>query len=135
MMRRTASGRSIVMPLERANEHPVHDLGGNTITSFAAPARGSAEVALYRAEVPPGGGLPRHRHDHLDVFTVERGGGEFWIGEERFPVTPGDSVVVPIGEWHHLVAGPEAAAIAVAMLGGTKLVREDGSESVPPWVG
>ena len=123
------------MPVERANEHPVHDLGGNTITSLAAPSRGATEVALFRTEVPAGGGLPRHRHDHLDVFTVERGGGEFSIGDERFRVGPGDSVVVPVGEWHHLDAGPNGATITVAMLGGTKLVREDGSESVPPWVG
>jgi quercetin dioxygenase-like cupin family protein len=123
------------MPVERADEHPVHDIGGSTITSFAAPSRGATEVALFRTEVPRGGGLPRHRHDHPDVFTVERGGGEFSIGDERFPVGPGDSVVVPVGEWHHLDAGPDGATITVAMLGGTKLVREDGSESVPPWVG
>lgn len=123
------------MPVERANEHPVHDLGGNTITSLAAPSRGANEVALFRAEIPPGGTLARHHHDHLDVFTVDRGGGTFSIGDDRFPIAPGDSVVVPIGEWHQLDAGPEGAAITVAMLGGTKLVREDGSESVPPWVG
>jgi quercetin dioxygenase-like cupin family protein len=123
------------MPVERSHEHPTHDLGGNTITSLAAPSRGSTEVALFRTEVPPGGGLPRHHHDHLDVFTVERGGAEFSIGEERFTVAPGDSVVVPIGRWHHLEAGPDGATITVAMLGGTKLVREDGSETVPPWVG
>jgi quercetin dioxygenase-like cupin family protein len=122
------------MPVERASEHPTHDLGGNTITSLAAPSRGSAEVALYRTEVPPGGGLPRHRHDHFDVFTVERGGGVFSIGDERFPVGSGDSVVVPVGEWHHLEAGPEGATITVAMVGGTKLIREDGTETVPPWV-
>jgi quercetin dioxygenase-like cupin family protein len=87
------------MPVERANEHPVHDLGGTTITSLAAPSRGATEVAPFRTEVPPGGGLPRDHHDHLDVFTVERGGGE------------------------------------VAMLGGTKIVREDGSQTARPWVG
>lgn len=123
------------MPVERADEHPVHDLGGNTITSLAAPSRGATEVALFRTEVPPGGELPRHRHDHLDVFTVERGGGEFSIGEDRFPIGRGDSVVVPVGGWHHLEAGPDGATITVAMLGGTRLIREDGSDTVPPWVG
>jgi quercetin dioxygenase-like cupin family protein len=123
------------MPVERAHEHPTHDLGGNSITSLAAPSRGSTEVALFRTEVVAGGGLPRHRHDHLDVFTVERGGGTFSIGDERFDVGPGDSVIVPVGEWHHLEAGPEGATITVTMLGGTKMIREDGSVSVPPWVG
>jgi len=123
------------MPVERANEHPTHDLGGNTVTSLAAPSRGSSEVALFRTEVPAGGGLPRHHHDHLDVFTVERGGGTFSIDEDRFPVGVGDSVVVPTGAWHHLEAGSDGATITVAMLAGTKLIREDGSETVPPWVG
>ena len=123
------------MPVERSHEHPTHDLGGNTITSLAAPSRGSTEVALFRTEVPPGGGLPRHHHDHLDVFTVERGGGTFHIGEETFELTAGDSVVVPIGEVHYLVAGPEGASMVVTMLAGTILVRaDDGVELVPPWV-
>ena len=51
------------MPVERADEHPVFELGGNTITSLAAPSRGADEAALYRVEVPAGGGLPPHRHD------------------------------------------------------------------------
>ena len=59
------------MSIERPDEHPIHESGGNTITSLAAPARGASEVALFRTELPPGGSLPRHRHDHIDVFTVE----------------------------------------------------------------
>ena len=94
------------MPVERAADHPTFELGGNTITSLAAPARGADEAALFRIDVPGGGGLPAHHHDHLDVFTVERGGGTFHIGEEIFELTAGDSVVVPIGEVHYLVAGP-----------------------------
>jgi quercetin dioxygenase-like cupin family protein len=122
------------MPVERAAEHPTFDLGGNTITSYAAPARGADEAALYRVDVAPGGGLPRHHHDHLDVFFVQDGDGIFHLGDETLELSAGDSVVVPVGEWHHLEAGSNGAAIVVAMLPGTRLIREDGSESVPPWV-
>jgi quercetin dioxygenase-like cupin family protein len=123
------------MPVERADEHPVFELGGNTITSLAAPSRGADEAALYRVEVPAGGGLPPHRHDRLDVFTVASGGGTFHIDDEVFELRAGDSVVVPIGAVHHLEAGDEGATIVVTMLAGTKLVRtDDGSETVPPWV-
>jgi quercetin dioxygenase-like cupin family protein len=123
------------MPVERADEHPVFELGGNTITSLAAPSRGADEAALYRVEVPAGGGLPPHRHDHLDVFTVASGGGTFHIDDEVLELRAGDSVVVPIGAVHHLEAGDEGATIVVTMLAGTKLVRtDDGSEVVPPWV-
>lgn len=122
------------MPVERADEHPTFELGGNTITSLAAPSRGAVEAALYRVDVPPGGGLPPHRHDHLDVFTVAAGGGTFHIDDESFELTVGDSAVVPIGAEHHLVAGDEGATIVVTMLAGTKLRTDDGSEVVPPWV-
>jgi len=135
MMRRNPSEGAHPMSIERTNDHPTHESNGNTITSLAAPARGASEVALFRTELPPGGALPRHRHDHIDVFTVDRGGGTIQVGDERSVVGVGDSVVVPTGAWHHLEAGAEGATITVAMPGGTKLILEDGSEIVPPWVG
>jgi quercetin dioxygenase-like cupin family protein len=123
------------MPLERAADHPTFELGGNAITSYAAPARGASEAALYQVEVPPGGGLPAHHHDHLDVFYVRAGGGTFFIDDEPFDLAPGDSVVVPTSAVHRLEAGPQGATIVVTMLAGTRLTRaDDGSTIVPPWV-
>lgn len=122
------------MPVERAADHPTFELGGNAITSFAAPARGADEAALFRIQVPPGGGLPRHHHDHLDVFFLERGSGTFFLDDEEIELAEGDSVVVPIGAWHRLVAGAVGATIVVTMLADTKLIREDGRVVVPPWV-
>lgn len=122
------------MPVERAADHPTFELGGNTVTSLAAPARGADEAALFRIELPAGGGLPRHHHDHLDVFAVERGEGTFHIDEDTFELVAGDSVVVPIGAWHFFVAGEAGASLIITMLAGTKLIREDGSVTVPPWV-
>lgn len=122
------------MPIERSADHPIFELGGNAITSYAAPARGAEEVALYRADVPPGGGLPPHTHDHFDVFTVVAGGGIFHLGADTTEVAVGDSVVVPIGVRHFLEAGSEGASLIVTMLPGTRLIRDDGSELVPEWV-
>ena len=122
------------MPLERAADHPIHQLGNLSITSFVAPARGGFECALYRVDVPAGEGLPPHHHDHLDVFTVLTGGGRFYLGDDQCDMEAGDSMVVPIGVRHYLEAGPAGAELMVAMLAGTKMVRDDGSEAVPPWV-
>jgi quercetin dioxygenase-like cupin family protein len=122
------------MPVERAADHPTFELGGNTITSLAAPGRGAHEAALFRIAFPAGGALPRHHHDHLDVFAVEAGGGTVHLGDEAHELAPGDSVVVPIGEWHTFVAGAEGATLAVTMLAGTKFIREDGSVTVSAWV-
>jgi quercetin dioxygenase-like cupin family protein len=122
------------VPVERAADHPSFEIAGNTITSLAAPARGADELALFRSTLPPGGGLPRHHHDHLDVFSLERGTATVYIDDDSWDLAPGDSVVVPVGAWHHLEAGDEGASIIVTMMGGTRLIREDGSDVVPPWV-
>ena len=123
------------MPVERAADHPIFEIGGNAVTSLAAPARGAEEAALFQVAVPPGGGLPPHRHDHFDVFTVTAGGGTVHVGDEVSTIVAGDSVVVPPGELHWVVAGDEGATIVVTMLAGTNLIREDdGTIVVPPWV-
>ena len=122
------------MPVFRDDEHPRFELGGNTVTGYASRSRGADEAALFRIDLPPGGGLARHHHDHLDVFAVAEGSGSIHIDDEATEVVTGDAVVVPTGAWHHFVAGPDGAALVVTMLAGTKLIREDGSEVVPPWV-
>jgi len=123
------------MPVERAADHPRFEIGGNAVTSYATPERGSDETALFRIDLPPGSGLPPHRHDHYDVFTVTAGGGTMHIDEETIDIATGDAVVVPPGALHWLDAGAEGASIVVTMLAGTKLIREDdGSVVVPPWV-
>lgn len=122
------------MPVERADDHPVFDLGGNRITSLAGPTRGAEESVLFRIELPAGGALPKHRHDHLDVLALEKGAGTMHIEDEATMIRKGDSVVVPTGAWHFFVAGENGATIVSTMLAGTKLIREDGSETVPPWV-
>ena len=124
------------MPIERAADHPTFELGGNAITSLAAPARGSDESALFRIDLPAGGSLPAHHHDHFDVFTVTAGSATMHIGDQESDVVTGDAVVVPPETVHWLTAGSDGATIVVTMLAHTKLFREDdGSVGVPPWVG
>jgi quercetin dioxygenase-like cupin family protein len=123
------------MPFEAAGDHPTFEIGGNTVTSLAAPSRGSEESALFRIDLPPGGALPAHRHDHFDVFTMTAGHGVFHLDDAEHPMTVGDSAIVPIGSLHWLEAGEEGASILVTMVAGTKLIRDaDGVEMVPPWV-
>jgi quercetin dioxygenase-like cupin family protein len=123
------------MPVERAADHPVFAIGGNTVTSLAASSRGASEAALFRIDLPSGSGLPPHRHDHFDVFAVTAGSGTIHLGEELTEVREGDSVVIPTGELHWLEAGPDGATIVVTMLAGTTMILEaDGARTVPPWV-
>jgi quercetin dioxygenase-like cupin family protein len=135
MMRPCTTGRSRPVPIERAADHPTFELGGNAITSLAAPARGSDETALFRIDLPAGGALPAHHHDHFDVFTVTAGSASMHIEDDAREVGVGDAVVVPPEAIHWLEAGPDGASLVVTMLAHTKLFREDdGSVGIPPWV-
>jgi quercetin dioxygenase-like cupin family protein len=122
------------MPVESADDHPLYDFGGNTVTSLIAPSRGGVECVLYSVYSPPGHGLPPHRHNHLDTFTVTAGGGLWHLDEAKIELRTGDSVVVPIGVRHFLEAGPKGATFVVTMLPGTTSILDDGSELVPAWV-
>jgi quercetin dioxygenase-like cupin family protein len=120
------------MPVARADENPIFQLGGNRITGLVSPSRGSSECILYRIDVPGGGRLPAHRHDHEDAFTLLAGSGNVHIDEASHEIGAGDSVVVPTGALHWVEAGPEGCTMIVTMLAGTLFIREDGA-SVPPW--
>ncbi len=121
------------MPVARSADHPAFDLGGNRITGLAAPSSGATECILYRVDVPPGGSLPPHRHDHLDVFALLEGSGAVHIDDEVHEIRAGDSVVVPAGARHWVDAGDAGCTMAVTMLAGTLFIRDDGTSNVPPW--
>jgi quercetin dioxygenase-like cupin family protein len=58
-----------------------------------------------------------------------------YLGEDSAAIVTGDSVVVPPGTLHWLVAGDAGASIIVTMLAHTRMIRQDdGTEMVPPWV-
>src|SRR5437762_4488437 len=40
-----SEGNNDEMPVERAHDHPTFELGGNAVTSLAAPGRGATEAA------------------------------------------------------------------------------------------
>ena len=123
------------MPVERADDHPTLRAGGQHGHEPGGPAAVPDEAALFRISLPPGGGLPPHHHDHLDVFAVEAGGGTFHIDDTSYELRRATRSVVPVGAVHYLEAGDDGASIVVTMLAGTTLVRaDDGSEIVPPWV-
>ena len=101
-----ACGMLRAMSVERADDHPTFEIGGNTVTSYAAPTRGSEETALFRIDLPAGSGLPPHRHDHFDVFTLVEGEGVLHLGEDVHELVPGDSAVIPTGNSTGWSPGP-----------------------------
>ena len=108
-------------------------MDGVAVTGLVSPSRGANECILFRAEIQPGGSLPKHRHDHEDVFTMLQGSGTVHIDEDSYELGPNDSVVIPAGAHHWLEGGPQGCVIVVTMRAGTLFIRDDGTSAVPPW--
>jgi quercetin dioxygenase-like cupin family protein len=122
-----------VVAIVRSNEAPTFDLQGSTVTGLAAPARGAVECMTYKVALPAGGALPHHRHDHEEVFYLASGSVTTVLDGVAFDIERGDTVIIPAGVVHHSVAGGADAELIVAMPSGTKFIRPDGDESIPPW--
>ena len=121
------------MPLARSADHPTFDLAGNRITGLAAPSSGATEAILYRIDMPPGGSIPLHTHDHQDVFHVLEGSATAEVDGERISLAAGDTAIAPAGTRHPVQAGDGGATLLVTMLAGTLVIRDDGTSGVPGW--
>jgi quercetin dioxygenase-like cupin family protein len=65
------------------------------------PSRGSDALSLGTQRVPPGAGIPRHRHAYMDEFFYVLGGsGTVLLNDERLPIQKGDTIFIPKGSWH-----------------------------------
>ena len=65
------------------------------------PSRGSNDLSLGTQLVPPGAGIPRHRHLYWDEFIyVLDGSGTVIVEDERVPIQKGATIFIPKGAWH-----------------------------------
>ena len=51
----------------------------------------------------PGGKVPMHEHENEEVYTVLKGKGEMFIGDQMEPIRAVSSVYVPPNQPHSLV--------------------------------
>ena len=61
---------------------------------------GSAQLCIFEQWCEPSKGAPTHVHAVEEVLSVLAGQAEIWIEDERSPVSPGQSVVIPAGRRH-----------------------------------
>jgi uncharacterized RmlC-like cupin family protein len=127
------------MPVIYAADAVAHEMHGSRFTSYAAPARGSAELCAWRLDVPAGSAGTPHVVSREEVVFVL--GGTLYVtlgnGTEASGVTcrPGDAVVVPAGSSVRFDnSGDEPASAWVTTSVGLEAVLPDGSRLSPPWV-
>jgi quercetin dioxygenase-like cupin family protein len=65
------------------------------------PSRGSDNLSLGTQQVPPGAGIPRHRHAYMDEFIyILEVSGTVILDDERLPIQKGGTIFIPKGSWH-----------------------------------
>lgn len=123
------------MPVIRAADAAVHELHGTRFTSYAAPARGSTELCVWRVDIPAGTPAVPHRISREEVFVVVAGTVELTVDGRTDTLVPGEVAVVPAGSSLRLDnPGPGQASAWVSTSVGLQGVLPDGSTVVPPWV-
>jgi quercetin dioxygenase-like cupin family protein len=120
------------MPVITAENAPVFDADGNTITGLASPSRGARDVAAWRVRLEPGKPSPRHTLTREETFIVLSGSITAQFADSAETATEGGALIVPAGVEFFLSAGYEPVeAICVLPVGGQAIV--DGLTITPPW--
>ncbi len=75
-----------------------------------------SSVGFFRPDVPANGTLRNHYHENLTEFMIFLHPTKIKIGSEVFELAPGDLAVIPPGEGHEVLAGPEGTMPIVIKL-------------------
>jgi quercetin dioxygenase-like cupin family protein len=97
-------------------EHLVHFRDHGQIFIKAGSATGSDNLALGTQQVMAGGGIPVHRHLHMDeAFYVLEGGGVFTLNDVRHLFEKGATIFIPKNSWHGF-ANPDHELLLLWMM-------------------
>lgn len=121
------------MPVSTLAEAKKIEFHGLTAHPMAVPSRGSAELAIWYLEVPPGLRGEEHTVDREEVFVVRSGRLSCTIGGDSCEAGPGDAVIVPPGVPFSLDNdGSEHARLVVCTSAGVRATL-NGQTIVPVW--
>jgi mannose-6-phosphate isomerase-like protein (cupin superfamily) len=122
------------MPVIHAADTVVHDLHGARFTSYASSAAGSAELCVWRLELPEVGAGTPHRISREEVLVFTGGVVRVTIDGEAHTLGAGDAAVAPAGSTlsvENLGPGPATAWVSTSL--GLEAQFADGSRISPPW--
>lgn len=127
------------MPVIHAADAVAHDMHGSRFTSYAAPARGSAELCAWRLDVPAGRDGTAHTVSREEILFVLCGTLFVTLGNgpdaAGVACRAGDAIVVPPDSSVRVDnPGDEPASAWVTTSVGLEAVLPDGSRLAPPWV-
>lgn len=84
-------------------------LDGSEIRELMHPSlHGGRAQSLAEATVPPGAKTLLHRHVRTEeLYHVTAGSGRMTLGESKFDIAPGDTVLIPPGTPHRVEANSD----------------------------
>ena len=101
----------------RPADGEVLDFDWGRIVWLASGGLGNSETMTFgRVTIKAGQANPRHRHPNCDeILHLLSGRLEHSLGDERFPMEPGDTVSIPTGIFHNARSiGDEDAVMIIA---------------------
>ena len=123
-------------------DHPVFELEAGALKGLRHRTiidrqTGASELALWQEEHLPDFCVPPHRHDCEEIITVLDGAIHASIGEERYTVAAGQSILIPawIDHGFTVCSNQPVRLLAIFSSGNPRIFKIDGSESIPPWEG
>jgi mannose-6-phosphate isomerase-like protein (cupin superfamily) len=93
------------MKTSRNNCTPYVTRDGSTIRELLHPEQlpGMKNQSLAEAVVEPGKDTLLHRHHRSEeIYHIVSGDGLMTLANDRFPVTTGDSILIPPGTLHNI---------------------------------
>jgi quercetin dioxygenase-like cupin family protein len=105
--------------LVRHDATQVHVLGGNHVAGLATTRHGAQQVELWFGRMEAGASSPPHSHDTEEVVHFLKGSGYATVGGVEVGFRSGDTLILPAGEVHQLVAETESEFFAAMPSGGT----------------
>jgi quercetin dioxygenase-like cupin family protein len=104
-----------IFKLEDAKEAPKTGFILKTLAEIHL-SQAVSTVGFFRPDVPPNGTLRNHYHENLTEFMIFLNPTKIKIGSKIFDLAAGDLAVIPPGEAHEVLAGPEGTMPIVIKL-------------------
>ncbi len=112
---------------------PVFEAGGTTVTGYASPSRGAAEISAWQVELAPGSVTPVHQLDREEIFLATDGEMVAIIEGDEHSVGAGDCLIVPAGTTFSLAVPGTVPFRALVCLPCGGRASVEGQSFVPPW--
>lgn len=105
-----------------------------TMTTYAAPSLGSAELASWRVRMQPGAEGPVHAIDKEQVFLPLTGSFAITINGDTTVVSAGQAAILPAAAVRQVrVADGPAEALVCMAVGGVATVPGSAEPHRLPW--